>query len=120
MNYFGSNFNQCPNECNNVMPTYQQCNQVVQTCDVEDVPHYINYHTHVVNNMVKRHVNIPTYSQSQENVVVNEYVNGYPMYQYPMYNQPMMNFDQPNCNQGMPNMCGYQGNVNPNYNPYRF
>ena len=29
------------------VPTYQQCNQVVQTCNVQEVPHYTNYHTHV-------------------------------------------------------------------------
>ena len=28
------------------IPSYQQCNQVVQTCNVEDIPHYTNYHTH--------------------------------------------------------------------------
>ena len=125
MNYCGSNYNQCG--CNdNVAPTYQQFNQVVQMCDVEDIPHYVNYHTHFVNNMVKRHVNIPTYSQSQENVIVNEYVNGYPMYQgYPMCNQQMMNnypnMEQPNFDPNVQNnMFGYQGNVNPNYNPYRY
>lgn len=50
MNFLGSNVNQnycgCNNECPNIAPTYQQCNQVVQTCNVENVPHYINYHTH--------------------------------------------------------------------------
>lgn len=30
--------------------TYDNMNQVVQTCNVEDVPHYVNYHTHAVNN----------------------------------------------------------------------
>ena len=50
MNFLGSNINQncgCNMGCPNTQPTYQQCNQVVQTCNVEDVPHYINYHTHV-------------------------------------------------------------------------
>ena len=28
------------------VPTYQQCNQVVQTCNVQDIPNYTNYHTH--------------------------------------------------------------------------
>ena len=88
MNYLGSNVNQNPCGCNSgcptTMPTYQQCNQVVQTCNVEEVPHYINYHTHIVNNCIKRHVNIPTYSTSGENVMINEYVQGMPM---PMYNQ---------------------------------
>ncbi len=50
MNFLGSNLNQnccgCNNGCQNTLPTYQQCNQVVQTCNVEEVPHFINYHTH--------------------------------------------------------------------------
>lgn len=57
MNFTGSNFNSCgckTNDsgcgCPTSVPTYQQCNQVVQTCNVEDVPHYTNYHTHAVNN----------------------------------------------------------------------
>lgn len=92
-------------------------------------------HPHVVNNCVKRHVNIPTYSTSGENVFINEYVQGAPMYGGPyMYNQPMM-FNQNPYMQQEPNMQnptfdtnvtnsnyqGYQGNVNPGYyNPYRF
>ncbi len=77
-------------------------------------------HPHVVNNCVKRHINIPTYSTSAENVMINEYVQGQPMYQqpmlYPQYpQQPMM--------QGQ-----YQGNVGtepfvqqtPNFNPQGF
>lgn len=52
--------------------------------------------THVVNNCVKRHINIPTYSTSAENVMINEYVQGQPMVQqqpffYPQYpQQPLM------------------------------
>ena len=125
MNFQGSNLN-CNqgvpypmNDCNqgtrpSCLPTYQQCNQVVQTCNVQDVPHYVNYHTHVINNCVKRHINIPTYSNSQENVMVNEYVQGMPLYQQPFfYNQPFqqqMPFYQQPLDQGnfggMPN---YQG-----------
>ena len=62
---------------------------------------------HVVNNCIKRHINIPTYSASTENVYLDEYVQGQPMYinyQQPMYYQGM--------NQQMmysPNQ--YQGNV---------
>lgn len=37
----------CNSGCQQALPTYQQCNQVVQTYNVEDVPHYTNYHTHV-------------------------------------------------------------------------
>ena len=56
MNFTGTNFNSCgcggnePTGCPTCAPTYQQCNQVVQTCNVEDVPQYTNYHTHAVNN----------------------------------------------------------------------
>ena len=58
---------------------------------------------HVVNNCIKRHINIPTYSTSAETVYVDEYVQATPMYQQPMmYNQGMpMNYS--------PNQ--YQGNV---------
>ena len=93
----------CQNVCPYAVPTYQQCNQVVHTCNVQDVPHYTNYHTHVVNNCIKRHINIPTYSTSTENVYLDEYVQGVPMYQQPMmYNQGInMNYS--------PNQ--YQGNV---------
>ena len=126
MNFTGTNFNSCgcggnePTGCPTCAPTYQQCNQVVQTCNVEDVPHYTNYHTHVVNNCVKRHINIPTYSTSAENVMINEYVQGQPMYQ-----QPMMYPQFPQ----QPYMPGqYQGNVGtdpvaqqtPNVNPQGF
>lgn len=126
MNFTGSNFNSgCGRKdtgcgCPTSMPTYQQCNQVVQTCNVEDVPHYTNYHTHVVNNCVKRHINIPTYSTSAENVMIDEYVQGQPIFQQPVFypqfpQQPMM--------QGQ-----YQGNVGtepmyqqtPNVNPQGF
>lgn len=107
MNFQGTNLNQMGTDCgcgNNTcpytQPTYQQCQQVVQTCNVQEVPHYVNYHTHVVNNCVKRHVNIPTYSTSGENVIINEYVQGQPMFQ------------QPNMYQGYPYpMTQYQGNV---------
>ncbi len=130
MNFTGSNVNSCGCGRKEIgygyptnMPTYQQCNQVVQTCNVEDVPHYTNYHTHVVNNCVKRHINIPTYSTSAENVMINEYVQGQPMVQQPMmmYQQPMM-YNQP-VPQGQ-----YQGNVGteglsqqmPNFGPQGF
>ena len=126
MNFTGSNFNSCGcgaeqgMSCPKAAPTFQQCNQVVPTCNVEDVPQYTNYHTQVVNNCVKRHINIPTYSTSAENIMINEYVQGQPMYQqpvlYPQFpQQPMM--------QGQ-----YQGNVGtepfvqqtPNMNPQGF
>ena len=68
MNFMGQNFSSCG--CPTTQPTFEQCKQIVQTCNVEEVPHYINYHTHVVNNLVKKHVNIPTYSVSEENILI--------------------------------------------------
>ncbi|MCM1556732.1 MAG: hypothetical protein NC087_04280 [Anaeroplasma bactoclasticum] len=57
MNFTGTNYNSCGCGCNDgcptTTPTYQQCNQVVQTCNVEDIPHYTNYHTHVVLNLTE-------------------------------------------------------------------
>ena len=46
---FNNQFNQdcgCDNACQQAVTTYQQCNQVVQTCNVQEVPHYTCYHTH--------------------------------------------------------------------------
>lgn len=43
MNFTGTN---CGCGTNDV-GTFQQCNQIVQTCNVEEIPHYTNYHTHV-------------------------------------------------------------------------
>lgn len=63
---------------------------------------------HVVNNLVKKHINIPTYSTSSENVVINEYVEGQPIYyNQPIYNQNVFPYQQPY----MYNPSQYQGNV---------
>ena len=52
------------------------CNQVVeQTCAV-DMPYYVNYNTHVVNNVVRRHIQIPVYSQTQQTVYFDEWQTG--------------------------------------------
>lgn len=125
MNFTGTNFNSCGcgrnDGCPTTTPTYQQCNQVVQTCNVEDVPHYTNYHTHVVNNCVKRHINIPTYSTSAENVMINEYVQGQPMVQqpffYPQYpQQPLM----PGQYQGNVGTDPFVQQQTPNVSPQNF
>lgn len=72
--------------------------------------------------MVKRHINIPTYSTSTENVTINEYVQGQPMVQQPIFYQPYP--QQPMMMPGQ-----YQGNVGtdpfvqpttPNMNPQNF
>ena len=132
MFYQGQSNNQCGcnQGCLQTIPSYQQCNQVVQTCNVQDVPHVINYHTHVVNNCIKRHINVPTYSQSQETVLQDQYVDQAPMYGQipvtnPMYGQMPTQGNMSGCgcgtNQSMnlynqqmmmqPNPMQYQGNV---------
>ncbi len=121
MNFTGTNCG-----CNtNDLSTYKQCNQVVQTCNVEQIPHYTNYHTHVVNNLVKKHINIPTYSTSSENVIINEYVEGLPIYYNgQMYNQNeflnqqpyMYNLNQYQGNVGIDNVNQFQNIINPYQN----
>ena len=95
--------------CSQQIPAY---NQVVQTCNVEMIPHYTNYHTTHVNNCIKRHVNIPVFTESFETVVINEYVEGTPMY-YPYgFNYTNQPFNDLNSN--------YTGNVstNPGFTPF--
>ena len=56
--------------------TQPGCNQVVeQTCAL-DIPYYVNYNTHVVNNVVRRHIQIPVYSQTQQTVYFDEWQTG--------------------------------------------
>ena len=64
-----------------VQPQYQTnaqsgCNQVVQNSFVEEMPYYVNYHTHVVNNVIRKHIQIPVYSQSQQTVYFDEWQQG--------------------------------------------
>ncbi len=134
------NFNPNCGCCPQAMPTYSCCNNVVNKCFVQEVPHYTNFHTHVVNNCVRKHVNIPTFSTDEETVVIDEYAQAQPMYM----NQPMMNpyqqqpmyfneqqninfYQQPAASQGfeMPQNTmnvseGQQPYFNPNFNPYSF
>ena len=49
------------------------CNQVVQQTCAVDIPYYVNYNTHVVNNVVRRHIQIPVYSQTQQTVYFDEW-----------------------------------------------
>ena len=53
------------------------CNQVVQQTCAVDMPYYVNYNTHVVNNVVRRHIQIPVYSQTQQTVYFDEWQTGY-------------------------------------------
>lgn len=52
-------------------PPRDNC-KVLNKCFVEEVPHYYNCHTHVVNTCVRKHCYIPTYSCSEETVYVDE------------------------------------------------
>ena len=57
-----------------IMP--QGCGQILeQTCAV-DIPYYVNYNTHMVNNVVRRHIQIPVYTQTQETVYFDEWQTG--------------------------------------------
>ena len=58
------------------MPMQSNCNQVVQKCFVEEMPYYVGYNTHVVNNVVRRHIQIPVYTQTQETVYMDEWQTG--------------------------------------------
>lgn len=62
----------CNMGCMNNCPGDQNYCNVVNKCFVEEIPHTINYHTHVVNTCVKKHIYIPKYTQSEETVIVNE------------------------------------------------
>ena len=115
MNFIGSKQDSCGCQCPTMAPTYQQCNQVVQTYNYEDIPHYINYHTHIVNNCVKRHVNVPTCSASTENVVINEYVPTPQMMPSYIPQQPYP-YGQMTQYQGNVGVEGYQQQMS---NPYQ-
>ena len=54
----------------------QGCGQVVQQQCTVDIPYYVNYNTHVVNNVIRRHIQIPVYSQTQETVFIDEWQTG--------------------------------------------
>jgi hypothetical protein len=54
----------------------QSCNQVVQQMATVDMPYYVNYNTHVINNVVRRHIQIPVYSQTQETIYFDEWQQG--------------------------------------------
>lgn len=62
--YFDNNMT-CPYG-NNDFADYKCCNQVEESCQYVDVPHYVNYHTHNIMNVYKRHYIIPTCSESSE------------------------------------------------------
>lgn len=108
------------NTCGCMEP--KNCCEVVQTYNVVEVPHYTNYHTHQINNCIKKHINIPVYSTSYENVYIDEYVNANPIYQQPIYQQPMYqgygypNYQGLNPNEYQGNVGTNTGNFNPNLN----
>ena len=52
------------------------CGQVLQQTCAVDMPYYVNYNTHVVNNVVRRHIQIPVYTQTQQTVYFDEWQTG--------------------------------------------
>lgn len=116
MNYQGKFMNGYPC-CNN---TYN----VVETTNVEDIPYYTNHHTHIINNCIKRHINIPTYSCDAETVVLDEYVNTNPVYynnttyqNYNPYYNNQMNQEYMG-NVGTNPISNNYANINPNFNGF--
>lgn len=61
-NYYQENMG-CPFNENTGCGDYKCCNQVEESCQFVDIPHYVNYHTHNIMNVYKRHFTIPTCSQ---------------------------------------------------------
>lgn len=91
-------------------------NNVVKKCFVEEVPHVVNYNTHVVNECVKKHITIPKYTTTEETLFIDEYQTM--QYQMP-YQQPIV---EPYPMQQMQNNVANQNNV-PNmnmFNPFQF
>lgn len=111
--------------CCNSASTYSNCCQTVNKCFYEDVPHYVNHHTHVVNNCIKRHYVVPTYSTDEETVYIDENVQQ-PMYYQPVQNaqavQPeMTNFNNTATNQVPNGFFNPQATaINPGFNPFGF
>ncbi len=64
--------NNRPCGCNQPMPEMYY-NNIVKKCYVEEVPHVVNYNTHVVNECVKKHITIPKYTTTEETVCIDEY-----------------------------------------------
>lgn len=69
------------------------CN-VVNKQFCEEVPHCYNVHTHVVNNVTRRHYYVPQYTYSEETVFMDEYPT-YPMQMNYGYNNANMMFNNP-------------------------
>ncbi len=78
---------------NNNCSTYDNCNYVNEQCQVVDVPHYVNYHTHNIMNICRKHVMVPTYSESSEVRIFDDYSNN--IVSNPTYNNGFNNFFVP-------------------------
>ncbi|MFI3329859.1 MAG: hypothetical protein R3Y05_05165 [bacterium] len=91
-------------------------NNIVKKCFVEEVPHVVNYNTHVVNECVKKHITIPKYTTTEETVFIDEYQNT--PYQVP-YQTPIMEQypTQPIQNNVVNTPIMPNGNI---FNPYQF
>ncbi len=74
------------------------------------------FYPHIVNNCVKRHINIPAFTQSEETVYSDQYVNGMPMY----FNDPNVYNNSMNQNPYMKEETVQMQNMNFNNNPFNF
>ncbi len=104
-----NNYNS-PCGCTPMVPE-MHCNNVVKKCYVEEVPHVVNYNTHVINECVKKHITVPKYTTTEETIFIDEFQ--FNPYQVPYQYQPMMenNMVQP--------MMQQQGIPTPNL-PFQF
>lgn len=80
------------------------CNNIVKKCFVEEVPHVINYNTHVINECVKKHITIPKYTTTEETIYIDQY-------ERPCCGGQMMPMEQ---------VQPIQQNINPMVNPNMF
>lgn len=95
------------------------CNNVVKKCFVEEVPHVVNYNTHVVNECVKKHITVPKYTTTEETVYIDEYAFTpfqlpYQYQQFEMQQQMQQQIPNQNLTQ-MPNV-----NMTNPFNPFQF
>lgn len=102
---------------------YPMFNCNLETCAVEEIPNYVNFHTHTIHNQIKRHVNVPVYSNSCETRVIHEFdgcQNFMNMYQNPMgMNQNYPN-DETNFYNNMNNDMPGFGNLNNYFVPFPY
>lgn len=96
------------------------CNNVVHECFVEEVPHVVNYHTHVIKNCVKKHITIPQYTQSEEVIYYDQYEPCGCGYGVPGYPTPMPITPVPTEPQSQVNSNNMPNNLFNQVNPFNF